>query len=51
MDDQEISQLVEEKVDSSEFDFDDEEDDEEDETGNPENEEASRVFRNSSLGL
>lgn len=44
-------ELVEEKPDTSESDMSEEDEDGEDETENPENDEASHVYRNSSLGL
>ena len=44
-------ELLEEKAGTSESAMSEDDDDEEDETENPENEEASHVYRNSSLGL
>ena len=44
-------ELIEEKVATSESDISEEEDEEEDEGEDAENEEASHLYRNSSLGL
>ncbi|KAI0360913.1 hypothetical protein OH77DRAFT_1558017 [Trametes cingulata] len=44
-------ELPEEEIETSESDISEEEDDEEDETENPESDEATDLYRNSSLGL
>ena len=44
-------ELVEEKAETSESDVSEEDEEEEDEAEGPENDEASHVYRNSSLGL
>lgn len=44
-------EFLEEKAETSESDASDEDDEDEDEAEGPENEEASHLYRNSSLGL
>lgn len=44
-------ELLEEKVETSESDMSEDDEDEDDETENPETDEASHLYRNSSLGL
>ena len=44
-------ELMDEKVESSESGDSEEDEDEDEETASPENDEASHLYRNSSLGL